>query len=50
MTLPTPAALEDLTAALPGVWTTDADDMAPWLTEWRGRWTGCAWPPAWRTG
>lgn len=40
MTLPTPAALEDLKAALPGVSTTDADDMAPWLTEWRGRWTG----------
>ena len=40
MTLPTPAALEDLKAALPGAWTTDADDMAPWLTEWRGRWTG----------
>lgn len=40
MTLPTPAAIEDLKAALPGAWTQDADDMAPWLTEWRGRWTG----------
>ena len=40
MTLPTPAALEELKAALPGAWTTDVDDMAPWLTEWRGRWTG----------
>ena len=40
MTLPTPAAIEDFKAALPGAWTQDADDMAPWLTEWRGRWTG----------
>ncbi len=22
--------------------TSDADDMAPWLTDWRGRWTGRA--------
>ena len=22
--------------------TIDRDDMAPWLTDWRGRWTGCA--------
>ncbi|HCW49381.1 MAG TPA: hydroxyacid dehydrogenase, partial [Brevundimonas sp.] len=27
-------------AALPGAWTQDAAEMAPWLTEWRGRWTG----------
>ena len=40
MTLPTPAALEELKSALPDAWTQDANDMAPWLTEWRGRWTG----------
>lgn len=40
MTPPTPAALDDLKAALPGAWTQEADEMAPWLTEWRGRWTG----------
>lgn len=40
MTLPTPAALEDLKSALPGAWTQDVEEMAPWLTEWRGRWTG----------
>ena len=40
MTLPTPAAIEELKSVLPAAWTADADDMAPWLTEWRGRWTG----------
>ncbi|WP_409020979.1 FAD-binding oxidoreductase [Brevundimonas vesicularis] len=40
MTLLTPAALDELKSALPGAWTQDATDMAPWLTEWRGRWTG----------
>ena len=40
MTLPTPAALEELKSALPDAWTQDANDMAPWLTEWRGRWSG----------
>ncbi len=40
MTLPTPESLAELKAALPGAWTQDAVEMAPWLTEWRGRWTG----------
>ena len=40
MTLPTPKSLAELKAALPGAWTQDAAEMAPWLTEWRGRWTG----------
>ena len=40
MTLPTPESLAELKAALPGAWTQDAGEMAPWLTEWRGRWTG----------
>lgn len=40
MTLPTPEALAELKAALLGAWTQDAAEMAPWLTEWRGRWTG----------
>ncbi len=40
MTLPTPESLAELKAALPGAWTQDAAEMAPWLTEWRGRWTG----------
>lgn len=40
MTLPTPESLAELKAALPGAWTQDAAETAPWLTEWRGRWTG----------
>ena len=40
MTLPTPESLAELKAVLPGAWTQDAAEMAPWLTEWRGRWTG----------
>lgn len=40
MTLPTPESLAELKAALPGAWTQDAAEMAPWLTEWRGLWTG----------
>ena len=40
MTLPTPESLAELKAALPGAWTQDAGETAPWLTEWRGRWTG----------
>ena len=41
MTPPSPAALDELKTALgPGGWTEDASDIAPWLTEWRGRWTG----------
>ena len=26
----------------PRVAVTDATDIAPWLTDWRGRWTGAA--------
>ena len=38
---PSPAVLDELKAAVgPGGWTQDADDLAPWLTEWRNRWTG----------
>lgn len=37
---PSPAAIAELKAALPGGWTEDAAETAPWLTEWRGRWTG----------
>ena len=40
MTLPTPEAIAELKAALPDAFVEDANDMAPWLTEWRGRWTG----------
>ena len=41
MTPPSPAALDALKAALgPGGWTDDPADVAPWLTEWRGRWNG----------
>lgn len=40
MTLPTPESLAELKAALPGAWTQEDAEMAPWLTEWRGRWTG----------
>ncbi|MBX9614499.1 MAG: FAD-binding oxidoreductase [Caulobacteraceae bacterium] len=41
MTSPSPAALSDLKAALgPSGWTEDAAEIAPWLTEWRNRWTG----------
>ena len=41
MTPPSPAALDALKAALgPGGWTDDPSDIAPWLTEWRGRWNG----------
>ena len=38
---PSPAVLDALKAALgPGGWTDDPSDIAPWLTEWRGRWNG----------
>lgn len=38
---PSSAVLDELKAAVgPGGWTQDADDLAPWLTEWRNRWTG----------
>lgn len=37
------AHIDDLTALLgPKGVVTDAHDMAPWLTDWRGRWTGRA--------
>ena len=38
---PSPAVLDALKAALgPGGWTQDPNEVAPWLTEWRNRWTG----------
>lgn len=41
VTPPSPAILDALKAALgPGGWTDDPSDIAPWLTEWRARWTG----------
>jgi FAD/FMN-containing dehydrogenase len=41
MTVPSPVALSELKAALgPSGWTEDATEIAPWLTEWRNRWTG----------
>ena len=36
-----PPAFDELKAALgPGGWTQDPAEIAPWLTEWRNRWTG----------
>ena len=41
MTSPSPEALAALKAAAgPGGWTDDPSDIAPWLTEWRNRWSG----------
>ncbi|MFJ6024172.1 FAD-binding oxidoreductase [Brevundimonas sp. NPDC092305] len=41
MTSPSPQALDALKAALgDGGWTDDPQLIAPWLTEWRNRWTG----------
>ncbi|WP_297800322.1 FAD-binding oxidoreductase [uncultured Brevundimonas sp.] len=40
MTLPTPEALAELKSALPESYIDDTAEMAPWLTEWRSRWTG----------
>ena len=40
MTLPTPEAIAELKSSLPDAFIDDAAEMAPWLTEWRGRWTG----------
>ncbi|NOT42751.1 MAG: FAD-binding oxidoreductase, partial [Alphaproteobacteria bacterium] len=41
MTRPTNDTLERMkTAAGPGGWTVDADEIAPHLVEWRERWTG----------
>ena len=38
---PSAAAITELKAALgPAGWTEDAAEIAPWLTEWRNRWTG----------
>jgi len=40
-TAPSSAVLDDLKAALgSGGWTQDPDVIAPFLTEWRNRWTG----------
>jgi FAD/FMN-containing dehydrogenase len=41
MTPPSPAAIAALKSALgDGGWTDDPAEIAPWLTEWRGRWNG----------
>jgi FAD/FMN-containing dehydrogenase len=41
MTPPSPEALAALKSTLgDGGWTDDAADIAPWLTEWRNRWSG----------
>ena len=41
MPAPSPAAIAALKSALgDGGWTDDPAEIAPWLTEWRGRWTG----------
>lgn len=41
MTAVSLTALEALKAALgAGGWTQDPSEIAPWLTEWRNRWTG----------
>lgn len=41
MTSPSPEALTALKAALgPGGWTEDPVEIAPWLKEWRNRWSG----------
>lgn len=38
-----PAFLDELAGRLPEVAiVTDADTIAPWLTDWRGRWTGAS--------
>lgn len=43
MTHPSPALLADLSALLgPKGFTTDAEAMAPWLSDWRGRVHGAA--------
>ncbi|MBN9464303.1 FAD-binding oxidoreductase [Brevundimonas sp.] len=40
-TAPSPAFLDELKAALgPGGWSQDSEVVAPFLTEWRNRWTG----------
>lgn len=41
MTSPSPEALAALKSAVgPGGWTEDPADIAPWLKEWRNRWSG----------
>lgn len=41
MTPPSPQVVEELKAALgPDGWAQDAFEVAPYLTEWRNRWTG----------
>lgn len=41
MTSPSPEIIAALKSALgPGGWTEDPAEIAPWLTEWRNRWTG----------
>jgi FAD/FMN-containing dehydrogenase len=41
MTSPSPEVLAALKAAAGnGGWTEDPSDIAPWLTEWRNRWSG----------
>ncbi len=41
MTAPSPQALQAVKSALgDGGWTEDSADIAPSLTEWRGRWSG----------
>ena len=41
MTAPSPAVIAELRSALgPMGWTQDPAEIAPWLTEWRNRWTG----------
>ena len=41
MRAPSPAALDALKSTLGnGGWTDDPAEIAPWLTEWRNRWTG----------
>ncbi len=41
MDSPSPAALSELKAALgPSGWSEDTAEIAPWLSEWRNRWTG----------
>jgi len=41
VTAPSSTAIAALKAALgPGGWTEDPSEIAPWLEEWRDRWTG----------
>ncbi len=41
MAVPSPTAIDALKADLgSGGWTDDPSAIAPWLKEWRDRWTG----------